>query len=86
MPRSHFNGLDHGAAINGSQLIPDPPVRSAFNGGGGSDAVDSFCADLDGPGWSAQIHGLQWKSDPPLRSAFNGGGGGPSWGITQAQI
>jgi hypothetical protein len=58
MSRSLLKGSDHSAAINGSQLVPDPPIRSAFNGRGGSDAADTFCADLDGPGWSTQIHGL----------------------------
>jgi hypothetical protein len=35
MPRSLSKGPDHSAAINGSQLVPEPPRRSTFNGGGG---------------------------------------------------
>jgi hypothetical protein len=29
------NGPDHGAQINGSHSIPDPPLCSAFKGAGG---------------------------------------------------
>jgi hypothetical protein len=44
--------------------------------GGGSDAADTFRADLDGARKGALINGPQWIPDPPHRSIFNGGGGG----------
>jgi hypothetical protein len=51
---AHFDGLDRGAQIYGSQSFPDPPDRSAFNrGGGGSGIGDKICTDLDGPETSA---------------------------------
>jgi hypothetical protein len=52
-----------------------PPSVLPLTKEGGSEVIDSFCVDLDSPGWSAQIHGLQWISDPLLRYAFNGRGG-----------
>jgi hypothetical protein len=35
MSRSFSKGPDHSAEINDSQLVPDPPIRSTFNGRGG---------------------------------------------------
>jgi hypothetical protein len=36
------------AQINGPQEIPDPPDRSTFNGGGGSDMMVKECVQNNG--------------------------------------
>jgi hypothetical protein len=75
MSRSLSKGSDHSAAINGSQLVPDPPIRSTFNEKGG---VRRRRYLLRRSGWFMKGRANQrssLSSGPPLRSIFNGGGG-----------
>jgi hypothetical protein len=56
-----------------------PPSGLPLTGGGGSDAADTFRADLDGSRKGALINGPQWIPDPPPPPAvlsLMGGGGG----------
>jgi hypothetical protein len=75
--RSFFKGSDLSAAINGSQRVPDPPIRSAFNGGGGGPTPQILSAQI----WTAHERArrstvlIEFRT-PPRRSTFNGGGGG----------
>jgi hypothetical protein len=85
MLRSSINGPDDCAQIYGGQIIPDPPDRSIFNGGGGGSGIaDKTRAHLDGSGSSTQIYDQYWILDPPVHSAFNGGGGGPECVVNNA--
>jgi hypothetical protein len=64
-----------------------PPSVLLLTKGGGSDAADTFRADLDGARKGTLINGPQWIPDPPRRSIFNGGGGGgPELIISLEQI
>jgi hypothetical protein len=52
-----------------------PPLRSTFNGRGGSRMDINKCAKICGQETSAQINGSKWISDPPWCPAFNQRGG-----------
>jgi hypothetical protein len=89
MSRSLFKGSDRSAAINGSQLVPDPPIRSAFNGrggGGGPMPPISFAqiwTVLDGVHKSTVYNASR---TPPSVLPLMGGGGGSELVIMQARI
>jgi hypothetical protein len=80
MSRSPFKGSDHSAAINGSQLVPDPPIRSAFNGGGGGGPMPlipfaQIWTVQDGAHKSTVYNASR---TPPSVLPLMEGGGGPS--------
>jgi hypothetical protein len=86
MSRSLFKGSDHSAAINGSQLVPDPPIRSAFNRKGGGPMPPIPFAQI----WTVQdgAHkstAYNASRNPPSVLPLMGGGGSELV-IMQAQI
>jgi hypothetical protein len=63
-----------------------PPSVLPLTERGGSDAADTFRADLDGARKGALINGPQWIPDPPPAVLSLMGGGGPELIISLEQI
>jgi hypothetical protein len=77
MSHALFKGPDRGAQINGPYRISDPPLRSAFNGGGGGSEMVIMQAQIwtvqDGARKSTVYNG--YRTPPSVLPLMEGGGG-----------